>query len=762
MAKIFKQNQNYNADVKRNNFDLHHRRFGTYKLGTWTPVACFPTMNGDSFRINLATILNFFPTNFPTPTRMRVVFNWFYQPNRNGWKNWDNFIMENEEHVHPYISLPADSDLWRAGSLADHLGMPTTICTGEVTNVPFPLSTFNRVSRVSFSANGNGNLNENSTTNGQSIVGNSVGMNSSGNIGGRAMATVPQSYCCDPSTSRIGSKFTNMVSNAYDNQHTEAFAFSSYGVSHALFVDSQDVVLTLPFKLADPGNPPIMMVFASKNSNIYDSDWFAYVEGEGSRQIGTLFTEVTYKDTFMEELRQQQLEALSNGTYSHFFYGFIIQPKYTSSAADNLIFTHGSFSLPFDLRNVYDLADFPTLNPYRNPNSTQSDDVINVNALPFRMYEAIYQCYLRNQQGLQPFIIDGQEVFNRWNTTLEDGADTTDYHLFPANYELDAFTSSLFSPQQGNAPLVGLTHLDNLEVTDPNGIATTYTATADGDRFEVVRTSPNQSVENARTALQVLNAGFTIADFRAGSAFTRFKEINNRIGHRYDDFINAHFPSKPKSYELGMPEFLGGMTIEVNSNMITSTAETGVSERGSLGSFAGQLSALGRSRHEISKYADDFGYIMCVMAIIPDPSYSQVLPRHFTMRQPLDYPFPEFAHLSLQPLTYEVMSPIQSKLDSVTDISKKLTDTFGYQRPYYDMVHFLDTVHGQFRTTFKDYLVNRVFANRPELCRDFIEINQKDANNIFQYNDPDFSDDICFGVIEFDIKAKRPLPYVVL
>jgi hypothetical protein len=252
-----------------------------------------------------------------------------------------------------------------------------------------------------------------------------------------------------------------------------------------------------------------------------------------------------------------------------------------------------------------------------------------------------------------------------------------------------------------------------------------------------------------------MQGGFTIADFRAGNAFTRFKEISQRVKARYDSFIEGHFGVTPKEVKADYPLFIGGMSTPVNVNMVTSMADA----NSSLGSFAGQMNAFGGAKHKVRHYCDDFGYIMAIMTIIPEPAYSQILPKHFIRRNPLDFPFDEFSRLGLQPITYQEVAPLQSHLEYSVNSSKKLTDTFCYQRPYHDLVHMPDSVHGQFRTTFKDYFINRLFDGRPELGDDFLSIHKEECNNIFQYRD---MDDVCFGSLLFDIKAKRPLPRIVI
>ena len=125
MAKVFKALSEVNEHPNRCNHDLSTSVLGTYSIGKLYPVFCQPVVPGDSFLVDSAAAFNFMPLNYPTPTRMRVVFNWFYQRTKNVWPNFENYLEGLEEHEHPFIDKPAS--FYRTGSLADHLGVPSTL-----------------------------------------------------------------------------------------------------------------------------------------------------------------------------------------------------------------------------------------------------------------------------------------------------------------------------------------------------------------------------------------------------------------------------------------------------------------------------------------------------------------------------------------------------------------------------------------------------------------------------------------------------------
>lgn len=124
----------------------------------------------------------------------------------------------------------------------------------------------------------------------------------------------------------------------------------------------------------------------------------------------------------------------------------------------------------------------------------------------------------------------------------------------------------------------------------------------------------------------------------------------------------------------------------------------------------------------------------------------------------LDYFFPEFGHIGYQPIRYNEVCPIET-----FNAKDDLSDTFGYQRAWYDYLARVDEVHGLFRTSLRNYLMNRVFNVKPQLAESFLLVDPAQLNDVFATNvvDPDtgeVKDDKILGQIYFDVKAKRPIP----
>lgn len=803
MANIFKQSQDINNRPNRNNFDESFQVHGTYKPGVIYPVAVIPTVPGDSFRIKIDYGLKFMPLAFPVQTRMRVIFHVFQGYNRNVWKNFPNFIQGLEDHVHPYISQP--NTFFKTGSLADYLGIPSTVVkTGLVDYTEYPLNVhqmlrladaatdvtndrlIGKYYRSQVTTQSAGQDATITPSDGQTIE---LSDGTTQTIGSATIPTYEFSYQSDVESETwvpVEVHLTPTIWRAYEDTTAPGQSFltvmvvpvgqstvtddatiftnvkrykyaSVFSFPRHLHKDDGAETITLRYRTnmaqygisSVPTSTPVSVsVYARKHV-----DGTSFLQTNGSRPYILVATGLTYSSAegtlVLPQTAAQKVLALQN-----------------DGSTVDLSVVYGSYS-PAENQPNFAMVSIASLSAPVVADGDVLDaenmsvniaDNLKINALPFRHYEAIYNMFYRDWQN-QPFVKDGVIQYNKYNTTTDDGADTTPYHLFERNWEKDWLTSCLPSPQQGAAPLVGLTSLGEIDITDEDGVRTfgRYQFEDDGKTFngKISIHNPGESVENdrvlSRTAMSLI--GLSINDFRNTNALQHWLETNIRKGYKYKDFIEGHFGKAPSNAALDMPEFVGGFSRPIGVNMIS---QTSASEAGQpLGSYAGQANAFsqGQKIPTINHYADDYGYMFVMMMIVPDPAYSQSLKKHFTYTDKLDYYFPEFAQLGMQPVPMKEVCPLQALEEDVS-----LYKTFGYNRPNYDMVQFYDEVHGQFRTSLRNYLIQRIYGQCPELGNEFLTISPDEVNNIFTFTAPD--EDNIIGQIAFDIKAKRPVPRI--
>jgi hypothetical protein len=139
MANIFRKKDSYIDRVNRSTFDLSFVNNLTMKFGAITPVCLLPASFGDSFQINARFNLQLLPTVFPIQTQLYVRLHFVYVRTRTLWEDWMAFFGGDESVTPPWMDVLADGnsperrkqfnipDDLQTGSLADYLGIPTTI-----------------------------------------------------------------------------------------------------------------------------------------------------------------------------------------------------------------------------------------------------------------------------------------------------------------------------------------------------------------------------------------------------------------------------------------------------------------------------------------------------------------------------------------------------------------------------------------------------------------------------------------------------------
>lgn len=138
---------------------------------------------------------------------------------------------------------------------------------------------------------------------------------------------------------------------------------------------------------------------------------------------------------------------------------------------------------------------------------------------------------------------------------------------------------------------------------------------------------------------------------------------------------------------------------------------------------------------------------MAIMSVMPRTAYSQGINRTWLRDSSYDFYWPEFAHLSEQPVWSQEVYCMPSSEGHNRDV-------FGYQGRYDEYRYRGSTVHGSLRSTLDYWHLGRQFSSRPALNKDFLEcVPRKDI-----YPAPSVQGLLVnFGNI---IRAARPLPQI--
>lgn len=791
MANIFKLTKDYVNPPKRNSYDLSYQNDFTAKFGTLYPIFIKEVNPGDSFSIQTNLGIRAEPMVFPVQSKIRADVHYFYVRNRTLWEGWMDFIGKVDDTIeHPYIEQP--SSFFKSKTLADYLGVPTSIVGGFNVNLAFPSNPYawngkryypsRSVTSVSFNEVTPSILSDISiSTKPPSRVFNDI------NNEGAYVSMIPTTFYFENGSSLPPFPYYVYQGNTLNTSATlDGYSFLSPILSVSDYIDffkSDDCLMAIHNPINNIGNTSFtydrlkITIFYSTSNNAYVSTFIPITSNHFSSAISfeNSFTTINFgytngQDAILTFLRE--IEILGG---KEVFLMFTLPASYSTTT------TAGQVSFSFDGNAAYDSDDYFSFGnlfefvglirdlsydsselasktlPWVNNN--QRVRPIKLSALPFRAYEAIYNSYYRNYMN-NPFILNGKPQYNRYVTNLGDGADTTPYKLFNRNWELDFLTSAQHSPQQGEAPLVGIT-------INPNSTATMkFKSTelesagiANGEVTATVEIDENTNVlgisyydeqlpqSNLKRLMEAINFGISINDLRQTTALQRWLEKNILKGYRYIDQIKAHFAVDVSYRDLLMPEFIGGHSQAINTLTISQTTPTGDSP---LGSYGGQAISKSSSENTVTKYCDEAGFIIGIMSIVPTPVYSQVPQQFFYKTNVLDYYFPEFGSIGMQPIFNKDITPLQ------TD-ENKLDDVFGYQRPWWHLISSIDEVHGEFRTNRQGYLIQRLFEETPVLNGDFLTINNDSINNVFYVDDEQSDQFLCQAYFKVTKKTAIPL-----
>lgn len=740
MANIFSKKDQYIDRVNRSTFDLSFVNNFTTNFGVITPVCLLPVGFGDSVQINAKFNLQLMPTVFPIQTQMYARLHFVYVRTRTIWEDWQKFFAGDESvtppWMTPYAGVSPDhfsvGDDLQTGSLADYLGVPTVI-TG----------TYGATSSLDLAA-------KDSVVKTVSVGVEQASAPLSGYVA-PAISSPEQLLDFLSSEASFSSRFLSRsnintgycayVINLSDLEFNDSLSSAELIFDFSSLPDYREILADLGFA-----------IYPSLDSNDvgYLSSYLASSSAFSASLSGSILrlTVVGRKTGYLVLFTPDFQDSLLT---SYGWYEYVTDESTLKFSR----LTPGALSVfsSFSYVSVDSVWTKPEANncPFYTPNSDEKLPAIPLSALPFRVYEAYYNAFGRDVRN-NPFMIDGKPEYNKYVPSTKGGYDSIKYRLHYANWEPDAYTTALQSPQAGVAPLVGISSLGEATFRDANG--TTYTAqleTADdGDTVTGFQMkSSDAPADVVRNLIGMATSGISISDFRNVNSLQRFLEIRIRQSPRYLNLVKGLFNVNLDYDELMMPEFLGGISDNVPVYKVTQTTPTDGSP---LGSFAGQGFIQSGMKHVIRKYCPEEGYILGVLSVVPAANYTQLLAPHWTRMSLLDWHFPQFNNVSFQPMTYKNLCPYQAYAVNPSNVN----NVFGYQRAWWDLIGSFDEVHGQFRSSLRNFVINRVFDFAPELSQDFLLVNPDHVNDVFATTAE--NGDKILGSIAFDITKKTTIP----
>lgn len=422
-----------------------------------------------------------------------------------------------------------------------------------------------------------------------------------------------------------------------------------------------------------------------------------------------------------------------------------------------------------ELQNFIRVADYFGL-PMQPAQGTSY--TYNVNALPFRAYNLIWNEWFRDQ-NLQDSVPvpkgDGPDNLSTAGTNLLRRGKRHDY-----------FTSCLPWPQKGEGvelPLgataevlipsssLNLTVRANGTPTFNSGGATNQPLTAfnSGENAYVTAIRHGSSQSGALTwnnpALKATGSignlvgtadlsgatAVTINSFRQAFQIQRLMERDARGGTRYTEILRSHFGVVSPDSRLQRPEYLGGSHTPIHINQVPQTSSTdSTSPQGNLAAFG----VASDNFHGFTKSFVEHGFVIGLLNVRADLTYQQGINRMWSRKTRFDYYWPALAHLGEQAVLNKEIYVSGTSADE---------EVFGYQERFAEYRYYPSLITGAFRSTRAQPLdvwhLSQKFDSMPQLGPDFIQDDPPIDRVIAVPSEPHFLLDAFF-----DLKCARPMP----
>lgn len=246
-----------------------------------------------------------------------------------------------------------------------------------------------------------------------------------------------------------------------------------------------------------------------------------------------------------------------------------------------------------------------------------------------------------------------------------------------------------------------------------------------------------------------MQANIDMAALNALEALTIFRQRMALTNGKYNEMVKAQFGYNPEAPNHD-PIYIGGFYIDLDSNAVVNTADTGNSP---LGTKAGRMDTTNAG--QLGQFhCKDYGYIMVTAVIISDTYYNQGLERQITRKRQDEVYFPIFNNLAPQAiLNKELFYTGNSEIDE---------DIFAWTERYSDYKSRTNRTKGLIAIENLDdstYVMQEWLDSTPTLTNKYMSLSQENVDmGIFTTTtEPPF-----VAAIGQNVEVTRAMPYVTM
>lgn len=338
-----------------------------------------------------------------------------------------------------------------------------------------------------------------------------------------------------------------------------------------------------------------------------------------------------------------------------------------------------------------------------------------------RAYQMIFNEYFRDQNIDDPVQFQTDSYIYDFSSTRARDEYNELMQLRQKRWEKDVFTSALPTPSMAQDVEIPI----NAEVVlSPNGVTASQQQQWIDANGNVVSGSISQSsrVMSGSTPVNldpngtfdVISSGATIRELtKARMLYQYLLDVSRGGFTRYKDWVKTLFGVNTADARLQRPEYIGGGSQPVIVTDVVQTSETNITSQGNL---SGRAVSPSHKGHSFRYTATEHTIVMCIMCIMPKPSYGMGMPKRHRMFDRFDHYIPQFDHIGDEEIK-------RIELFNSPNAAQFFYDTFGYAPRYYDYKSAVNRVHGLFKSSLRYWTMARFFNSNPALSSQFLTVD---------------------------------------